>query len=189
MSCLYRGENWGSERWFYLLKDRRTFLRQNQNVTQGWIMKTQACFITPPQLQNLNPLKAAAVEMMKSLMTHQTCGIKEKLKKRMTQERSQSTIIFWLLDPKSATSSDLQSLLYPKGTDSYFLCVGPIFQSDCDLQKNPEISILLYVPVRNQGNLIIEKHNEKKTCFPELANHIVEITTTHLLASPIMKEK
>lgn len=82
-------------------------------------------FITPPQLQNLNPLKVSAVEMLKSLMADQTCGIKEKLKKRMTQKKSQSTIIFWLLDPKSATSSDLQSLLHPKGTDSYFLCVDP----------------------------------------------------------------
>lgn len=89
-----------------------------------------------------------------------------------TASKSRSAIIFWLLDPMSAFPSDLQSFLHdPKGTDQYFLCVRPILQIGCDLQKDPEISILLYVPVRTQENLTTEKCNMKKIQFPEPTDH------------------
>lgn len=78
-------------------------------------------------------------------------------------------------------------LHYPKGTDLYFLCVRPILQSDCDLQKNLEISVLLYVPVRTRKNLTLKNSNEKKTHFPN--TQLKSLLPTYYTLPSQMKDK
>lgn len=105
----------------------------------------------------------------------------------MTQKRSQSTIIFdyWTqsLQPlqicKVSYTTQRGQVGISSSVSDPFCKVTMIFRRTHRFQ--PYLMYLL-------GTRGIE-HNEKKTYFPEFADHIVEITTIHLLATPIMKER